>query len=153
MRFKNSCMPIALSVLFPDKLIQLSHAPIGFSLGEMWRFGIENEVIKTHAEPSDLLRYVQAYWGKIEKNNAMVFFMYCTIKANQEQHFVALVQTRNDWALIDATTGKITSGRFAQGYFDLVDAIQNCQINTIAIWSEEGRLAQKEQTYFSHLFE
>ena len=150
---KNACMPITISILFPTRKIEFSDKSDGYTLGQTYRFGVENEVVKTPCTDADFISFARAYAAKIYQHNAMIMFADCTVKKTGEKHFIGFLQTKTDWVWVDAYLGKTYHSKFDEGYFELANLLDHYKINAISVWSEQGSLAEKEAYYFNHLLE
>lgn len=157
LQHKNACLPIALATIFPEKLIQVKTEKDGYSFGQMYKFGVECEVLITPCSPKlDWAGLIEKVQAELEESNTTVLFIGSTYTARKEQHFTALVLSKLHWALIDAAQPKpIKIGSFEQEKINLIRLLspEFYQLQTIAIWSEQGKIKQTSITQFSHLFD
>lgn len=157
LQHKNACLPIALAVIFPEKLIEIKSLQDGYSFGQMYKFGVECEVLISPCRPNfDWRALVEKVQGELMEGSATILFISYIVLATKELHFTALVLSKSDWALIDAAKPKpIKTGSFEQEKLNLIRLLspEFYQLQTIAIWSEQGKIKQAPITQFSHLFD
>lgn len=157
LQHKNACLPIALAIIFPDKLIEVKTEKDGYSFGQMYKFGVECEVLITPCSPKlDWAELLEKCQKELAENNATVLFFGSTYTVRKEQHFTALVLSKLHWALIDAAQPKpIKVGSFEHEKANLIRLLlpEFYQLQTIAIWSEQGKIKQAPIAQFSHLFD
>ena len=153
---KNACLPIALATIFPDKMIQVKSEKDGYSFGQMYKFGVECEVLISPCQPNfDYRALVEKVQGELEQGSATILFISYIVIAKNELHFTALVLSKLDWAFVDALPEKdqIKSGWF--GNSDKEELYKYLSLYLplgVAVWSEQGRIKQAPTTQFSHLF-
>jgi hypothetical protein len=157
LQHKNACLPIALATIFPDKMIQVKSEKDGYSFGQMYNFGVECEVLITPCSPKmDWANLISVYREKLDENSVMMFFIGYNHLNKKEQHFTALVFSKQRWALVDvASMHQIKIGSFEHEKTNLVRLLLSdfYQLHTVAVWSEQGKIKQAPTTQFSHLFD
>ena len=157
LQHKNACLPIALATIFPEKLIEVKTEKDGYSFGQMYKFGVECEVLVSPCQPNfDWRALVEKVQGELVEGSATILFISYIIIQTKELHFTALVLSKLDWVFVDALPeiGHIKSGRFWNlDKEDLYIHLSYYIPLGIAIWSEQGRIKQAPITQFSHLFD
>ena len=157
LQHKNACLPIALATIFPDKMIQVKSEKDGYSFGQMYKFGVECEVLITPCKKDfDYPALIEKIQGELTEGSATILFISYIILATNELHFTALVLSKTGWAFVDALPekGQIKSGRFWNlDKEDLYIYLSYYIPLGFAIWSEQGKIKQAPIAQFSHLFD